>query len=96
MRLLAMRGRAIGRRTGDGGQRAKRATEKELKEAILRNLELLGERLGKKGISRSFGAARDGLRSKRTAGVLRAEVEPRSSSDPTSLGGSAEPRIRTL
>ena len=53
LRLLSMRGREIGRRTGDGGRRAKRATEKELKEAILHNLGLLAKRLRKKkGVSR--------------------------------------------
>lgn len=44
LRLLAMRGRGIGRRTGDGGQRARRVSERELNESLLAKLELLGRR----------------------------------------------------
>ena len=44
LRLLALRGRGIGRRTGDGGQRARRVSEKELNESILAKLELLSRR----------------------------------------------------
>lgn len=46
LRLLAMRGRGIGRRTGDGGQRARRVGERELNESLLAKLELLGRRRG--------------------------------------------------
>lgn len=48
MRLLAMKARGIGRRTGDGGQRARRVSERELNESILAKLELLGRRRGMK------------------------------------------------
>jgi hypothetical protein len=46
LRLLAMRGRGIGRRTGDGGQRARRVSERDLNESLLAKLELLGRRRG--------------------------------------------------
>lgn len=44
LRLLAMKRRGIGRRTGDGGQRARRVSERELNESILAKLELLKRR----------------------------------------------------
>ena len=51
--LLGLRAREMGKRTGDGGRRPQRATEKELNEAILARLALLdagrGGRSGKRG-----------------------------------------------
>ena len=47
--LLRLRRRPLGQRTGEGGHKPKRASEKELKEAILAKLDLLAARLRKKG-----------------------------------------------
>lgn len=45
LRLLSMRKALLGRRTGRAGYEPKRASEKELNEAILAKLELLDRRL---------------------------------------------------
>jgi len=47
LRLLALRWRGMGQRTGKAGRPATRVTEKELNEAILRRMALLGERRAK-------------------------------------------------
>lgn len=44
MRLLALRRRGIGQRTGNGGQRPQRVSERELNESILAKLAVLGRR----------------------------------------------------
>ena len=51
LQLLGLRKRPIGHRTGRAGYEPKRASEKELNEAILAQLDVLGRRLrqGKKG-----------------------------------------------
>jgi hypothetical protein len=48
LHLLRLRKRPLGQRTGRSGPRPKRASEKELNEAILAQLEVLARRLGKK------------------------------------------------
>jgi hypothetical protein len=47
LHLLQLRARGPGRRTGNGARAPRRASEKELNDAILAKLELLGQRLGK-------------------------------------------------
>ena len=47
LHLLRLRRAPIGRRTGAGGPRPRRVSEKELNEAILAKLKLLGERMRK-------------------------------------------------
>lgn len=54
MRLLAMKRRGIGQRTGDCGQRARRVSEKELNESILAKLAVLKRR---RVLGRKAGAA---------------------------------------
>ena len=49
LHLLRLRRLPVGRRTGDGGPRPKRASEKELNEAILAKLDVLARRLKRKG-----------------------------------------------
>jgi hypothetical protein len=44
MRLLALRRRGIGQRTGNGGRRPQRVSERELNESILAKLAILGRR----------------------------------------------------
>lgn len=48
LHLLRLRRVPMGQRTGRSGCRPKRATEKELNEAILAQLDVLARRLGKK------------------------------------------------
>jgi hypothetical protein len=47
LRLLAIRSRGMGQRTGKGGRAPTRVTEKELNEAILARMALLGKRRAK-------------------------------------------------
>jgi hypothetical protein len=75
LHLLSLRRRAAGQRTGRAGYAPKRASEKELNEAILAQLDVLARRLRKQrgkgeGVLRprpAPGQARSG----RTEGVLR-------------------------
>ncbi len=48
VQLLRLRRKPIGQRSGRGGARPRRASEKELNEAILAQLDVLARRLGKK------------------------------------------------
>lgn len=49
LQLLGLRKRPMGQRTGRAGHEPKRATEKELNEAILGLLDVLGRRLRQEG-----------------------------------------------
>ena len=49
LQLLRLRRRPMGQRTGRAGYQPKRASEKELNEAILAQLDVLARRLRKKG-----------------------------------------------
>lgn len=65
LHLLRLRRAPIGQRTGNGGPRPRRVSEKELNAAILAKLKLLGERIRKrKGASRPVRQAQGSLRSK--------------------------------
>ena len=45
VRMLALRRKGLGQRTGNGGQRARRVSERELNESILAKLAVLDKRL---------------------------------------------------